>query len=149
MASSTDKLLELRGRLGPELVTMVMAQTPGAMRPLVAFAKPLIDRKIDAFLERDAEEVDRTLAGIIAYLGTLRSDGAAPVLAAADGGATLELTERFTGPDPIDGGDFERLEFFVIDRLPGPGADRGGDADGQEHVGAAPVPVDAGPAAGR
>lgn len=76
--TSTDKL--------GELLPVVLAGVPSALTgplemaaPVWAFLEPQAHQIAGAWLaERTPEELDAILAGIITFLASLRSDGAAP-----------------------------------------------------------------------
>lgn len=87
--------------------------------PLMAFARPQIEGRIDEFLDRPSDDLDHTLAVLAGVLLAFRSDDAIIV-------------------------DFDELEVIaagIVDPLLGPDFHNGNDRHGQELPLAEVIPL--------
>src|SRR3712207_2298230 len=62
-------------------------------RPAIAFLRPHFDRRVDRWLERPPHELDEEFAGIVAWLGQFRSDGAAALVVTGAGTVAVPLEQ--------------------------------------------------------
>lgn len=81
MATSIEKLVAMRPQVTQELETLLMGshEVGPLLRPVLGFVRPLLDRKVDAWLELPPEQIDQVLGELAAMLARLRSDDAPPI----------------------------------------------------------------------
>jgi hypothetical protein len=149
MATSVEKLTTMRDEVAPQLLELLTGATHsddavarrGSLlaRPLIAFARPHVDRRIDAWLTRDPADLDADLAELIIWLGSLRSDDAHGVLAAGSGAgliapglcALLLAEDQSRASDLRDGSDpVGEVDVGASDVLVGGGAEVGDRSGG-------------------
>lgn len=116
MQTSIDKLHDLRNRLEPQLEAMIRQGKGGATAGVaIAFARPMVEAKVDELLSRSPDDVDEILVGIIDIVAGHLSDTARPVAAGpggVDAGATvidyIGHRDPVRAPDALGGSDPHR-----------------------------------------
>jgi hypothetical protein len=97
----------------------------------IGMMTPLVEAWVDEYIARPADVLDTELAGIIDFIGRLRSDDARPVLAGPDGARLLDASvyELAAAGDPLRGPDLRDGEDGNGEVGPGPeGVSLGGGA---------------------
>jgi hypothetical protein len=99
---------------------------------------PLVEAWIDDYVNRPSEVLDAELAGIIDFVGRLRSDDAQAIVALPDGARWLDAAayELVPAGDPLRGPDLRDRQERDRQIAPGPdGVPLGGGAPADRRPG--------------